>query len=139
LLALAGFLGAGGSVRSDVPKKELEALQGQYRINQANGMGVPGEEILKRMRAVIAGDRVSFFRKEDGADKEFERWKIVGLDTTKTPKAIELEIERQKVPGIYKLEKDVLTICFGKDQRPTGFEFKPGSGIGLYVLKRQPK
>jgi uncharacterized protein (TIGR03067 family) len=38
--------------------------------------------------------------------------------------------------GIYKLDGDVLTICWGEKDRPTEFTAKSGSGNRMNVFKR---
>ena len=49
----------------------------------------------------------------------------------------------QVIPGIYKVERDTLTVCLAQTSRatrPTSFEATDGSGTVLYVFKRmKPK
>jgi uncharacterized protein (TIGR03067 family) len=69
------------------------------------------------------------------------------IDPTKKPKVFEETHTSgakrgQSSVGIYKLEGDRLTICLpetGKDNRPTGFVSKAGTGHELTVFKREKK
>ena len=139
LIAVVCFLVAVGHARSDVPKKELKELQGEWRVTQGVKAGEAAEEdVLNMMRAVIVGNKVTFSRKETNSEKVIYEFTIEGIDATKNPKTIDLEIENEKVAGIYKLDKGMLTLCIGKE-RPTTFESKQGTFTALFVLTRQPK
>ena len=60
------------------------------------------------------------------------------LDSTKKPKAIDVDMDGTPGVGIYSLEGDTLKICHseGKDARPTEFATKEGTKNSLLVLKR---
>src|SRR5262249_48643249 len=62
------------------------------------------------------------------------------VNTSTSPKTINISAKTQvgafNLLGIYKIEDDVLTICFGNNQRPTMFATK-GVPLGtMYMMKR---
>jgi uncharacterized protein (TIGR03067 family) len=143
VITVVCFLGAARYVRSDAPKKELAELQGQWRITHGVKQGeVAKEDDLKMAHAIIAANKLSFLRTKGAAEKAVETMSLVieGINATKNPKTIDLQTveTREKLVGIYKLEKGVLTLCVDIE-RPTAFESKVGSFTTLYVLTREPK
>ena len=62
------------------------------------------------------------------------------LDTSTKPQQIDLFKGDSKTPGIYKVEGDMLTLCYtDRGKRPTEFVSTKGSGIALFVFKRENK
>ena len=86
----------------------------------------------------VKGEKATFLYK----DKERGTGSMK-VDPNKSPAHIDFTYEDgpakgTTLKGIYKIEGDTLTICyggFGKD-RPTEFASKPGSGTILIVQKR---
>ncbi len=116
-------------------KSDSEAMQGAWEAVSAvnNGQEAP-EQILKRMKFVFSGDRLT--TNEEVAFK---------LDPTKQPKTIEItnwnEARTKSTTdlGIYELDGDRLKICINKKgQRPAQFSSQKGSENSLFVLKRAP-
>jgi uncharacterized protein (TIGR03067 family) len=67
------------------------------------------------------------------------------LDRTATPFGIDQTDPKDKdylIPGIFKIDGDVLTMCFpkgGHGERPTTFESPGGTLVILMTLKRAPR
>jgi uncharacterized protein (TIGR03067 family) len=136
------LLGADAS-KDDAVKKDLEALQGTWTavIVERNGQKAP-QEVLKNFKVVIEGDKMIINPDSDNRTSTFK------LDPSKKPKAMDNTPEQGPkkgvgLPTIYELEGDTLKICFDNegvsDKRPTEFKTTPGSGLALFVLKREKK
>jgi len=120
-------------------KKDPDKPDGKWEaVSQTVDGKSADEDELKNRYVVIKGGKMTFLYK----DKE-RGTASVKLDSGKTPKQIDVKYEDGAakgavLKGIYKLEGDKLTICFGglgKD-RPTEFASKPGSGTILTTSKR---
>jgi uncharacterized protein (TIGR03067 family) len=120
-------------------KKELAKLEGKWEAVSVTVDGKAQEpEELKDRFLVIKGDKAMFMYK----DKE-RGTSSMKIDPGKTPAQIDTTYEDgpakgSTLKGIYKLEGDTLTICYGglNKDRPTEFASKPGSGTILIVQKR---
>lgn len=120
-------------------KKELEAHQGVWQTTSYRiGENETPKEIVDSIVREVKGDHVVW--KRDG--KSFAGTKME-IDPSKTPATIDLipdggPHKGEKVLGIYKLEKDRLTLCVaprGKP-RPENWEAPKGSGISLMEFKK---
>src|SRR5262249_49934869 len=119
-------------------KKELEKLSGTFEVTvfERDGKKAPPED-LKKMKVVQKGAEWTFYLGDDPTQ---------GKDTVhpdKTPRQIDSlylngPAKDQTVQGIYKIEGDTITYCWGepKKPRPTEFSTKADSGTTLMVLKR---
>jgi len=120
---------AGGE---DAPKEEPEAVKKEIeRLRGTWSFTIPSGTDEVRGQFAIYGDE-SFEISMGGNRMNGER----KIDPAKKPREITLTPDRFKNPllGIYKLEGDTLTLCFG-EKRPT--EFKEKKDATLWVLKRE--
>ncbi len=129
LFAFAGF------VRAD-DKKELEKLQGTWKVIKAEKEGEPApEDKIKDMKVVISDGKISI-----GDDKRKEEATFT-IDSSKKPTEIDIAVSKdKKVQGIYKFEVDTLTIIYtldGKNERPK--DFKSGKTNGILVMMKEKK
>ena len=121
----------------DTAKKDLEALQGEWKLVSAtrDGKTMPTDDV-KVMKCTIKGDKFTITRDgkvvEEGAVK---------LDAAKKPREIDLPLGdgKKTALGIYELSGGKYKMCYsppGKD-RPKDFEAKEGTGHTLSVWERE--
>jgi uncharacterized protein (TIGR03067 family) len=121
-------------------REELERHQGTWRASTSvyDGQEAP-EKIVRSITRTVEKDHVVWRR--DG--KSFAGTRIE-LDPSRDPKAIDVipdggKDRGERVLGIYKLEKDRLTICMASPGQPRPREFKAekGSGCTLRTFIRE--
>jgi uncharacterized protein (TIGR03067 family) len=97
----------------------------------AGGKAAPQEQV-KLLQFTFRGEKLTLSAL--GKAKET----TVKVDPTKNPPHFEMQAEGQRpAQGIYRLEKDRLTLCFSEGgERPTEFKSEPGTRNILIVLKR---
>lgn len=125
--------------KEDADGRELDRHQGTWLATSfvRDGTGSP-PEVVGSIRRVVVGDHVVWTR--DG--KSFAAT-TVELDPAQEPMTIDVipdggPSRGERVPGIYKLEGDTLTICMGEPGRGRPKEFKAvkGSGSTLMTFRR---
>jgi uncharacterized protein (TIGR03067 family) len=146
LMALATgcfLLGAAALVADEKAKKDIEALEGTWKVESfmVSGEKAPADYVKKVTFVVKDGKyTVTIDGKEDETG-------TIKLDPDKKPKTIEFDItsgkdKGKKQPGIYTLEGDTFTFCMafpGETERPTKLESTKDSKTVLSVLKREKK
>jgi uncharacterized protein (TIGR03067 family) len=133
ILVLALTVGAPGA--KDPPKKDGPTLVGLWAAESAIKNGRPDNNPTDATLEFTADGKVTL--KEKGRD-------ITGTYTTdpkKAPADLDLNLSAGgmsvTMPGIFKIEKDTLTICLTPTgDRPTKFESVEGSNHMLLTLKR---
>lgn len=132
-LALASLV---ASPRAEDPKPE--SLDGEWRVVELVKDGTA--EKKDKLAVTIKGDKFTVI---GGTREEASTFT---LDPKAKPAAIDLKPEKgnkgvESAKGIYKLEKDTLTICAGLDggARPKEFKSEKGGGTVLFVLERVKK
>jgi RNA polymerase sigma-70 factor (ECF subfamily) len=150
LTIVALGLAVGLALGADEPKegevaKDLKQFQGTWTLDsmEVNGVKIDAEVMKKQ------GHEIMLTVKQDKVTLESKRGDVKGtikLDPAKKPKAYDSkgtdpEGKTHEAVGIYKIEGDVLTVCYvvtGKD-RPSAFEGGAGSDAVLQVFKRAKK
>ena len=121
-------------------KQELARHQGTWTAVsfRREGQETPAE-IVRTITRTVEGDHVVW--KRDG--KSFAGTTVV-LDPGRDPRTIDVlpdggPSRGKRVLGIYKIEKDTLTLCMADPDQPRPREFKAekGSKHTLMVFKRQ--
>ena len=120
------------ALADDEPAKaELARHQGTWRASTSVYDGQDGPaEIVRSITRTVEKDHVVW--KRDG--KSFAGTRIE-LDPSRDPKTIDVipdggKDRGERVLGIYKLEKDTLTICMAEPGQPRPREFKAEKGSG---------
>jgi uncharacterized protein (TIGR03067 family) len=142
LLVLAAGLGISGAAADDAKdaaKKELDGLQGDWKLVCAtrDGKDMP-QDMVKALKCTIKGDKFTVARDAKAVEEG-----TLKLDTTKTPKEIDMALGegKQTALGIYELSGDTYKLCYappGKD-RPKEFGAKEGTGYTLSQWQREKK
>ena len=117
---------------------DLKAMVGKYGVMKAELGGKDLTEPLKVLKFEITdGGKYTASHGEEIDAGTFT------LDPTKTPKAMDVKptggpLKGKLVKAIYKIDGDVLTICYDHNggDRPTAFESKPDTTTLLVAYKR---
>jgi uncharacterized protein (TIGR03067 family) len=130
-----------GVARSEDAKKELEGVQGTWTVigHAHNGRSAPAKN-LEGHKFVFSGDKMQMVSPDEKTEFQI---KLGGTTNPKSMEATQTDPKADSDPhrGIYKLEKDELTIALdmrGKGSvKPEGFVAKKGSSVMVWVLKRE--
>ena len=136
--ACVAVAAAASAAESELVKKDMAKLQGQWVMvsGSANGQPIP-EEIRDQLKRVYKGDELTVMM----GDELFFKAKVT-IDPSKKPKTIDYEMKEganagKTQLGIYEFEGDKFKSCFAAPgvERPT--EFKPGEKLTLSEWKPQ--
>ncbi len=138
LLSLGLALGVLGLAAAD----DKNPLEGKWVIESLTRDGKDDSATYKGGTRVNTGMKYQMIPPGGSSVKTAEG--TFTVDATKTPATIDLmpgsgQYEGKRLPGIYKLEGDTLTIAFAvppAKERPKAFESKAGSGVVLVVHKK---
>jgi uncharacterized protein (TIGR03067 family) len=137
LAAFAGLLFVVGAHAGDETalKKELAAVRGKWNVIKGEANKKVPEDFKMTIEFLNDGETVEF-KTGDVVKKG-----TVELNPATRPKTITIfPEERDRILlGIYKIEKNLLTICIGeyiRDGRPMEFALKEGKGFGILTAER---
>lgn len=141
LLALVIFPVLGQDAK-DAIKKDLEAMQGKWKVVEMIEDGDKlSDDDIKVLEVTVQGDILTVREKKE----EVAQFKMK-IDPSKTPKAAEMihtkgDEKGQNEPSIYEITGDSFKVCMNEEgkNRPKAFESKDGSGFTLIVMKRAGK
>jgi uncharacterized protein (TIGR03067 family) len=145
LLSLAGCSESpaaklvGSSAPTRPTDRDLDLLQGTWRIESSIWNGIAEPEIAKTVTILFEGD--NFIVVDRDGNRLTER---IHLMPDQNSKSIDSTSQTQgrRSPGIYSLEGDVFKWCSAGGNnpiRPTSFFSGPGSKRSLMVLRRVKK
>jgi uncharacterized protein (TIGR03067 family) len=140
MIAALGLLLGADNPQDPASKKDLEGMQGTWKLVSAMQDGTAlSEDKVKQTTIVIKDDTFHFPGLAEDATSREGTFK---LDATKSPKEMDtISTKKEVMLGIYELDADGYKVCFapaGKP-RPSEFASKPGTGYILQVWQRQKK
>ena len=133
-------LHTGTCADDDAAERELKRHQGVWIAMSStfDGQSVP-ENIVRSIRRIVTDDHVVWERN----GKRFAGTKFV-FDSTKEPKTIDVipdggRNRGEHILGIYKLERESISICMAApgQPRPKKFKAEKGNGCTLQVFARE--
>jgi uncharacterized protein (TIGR03067 family) len=138
VMTLVGAAWGAGVPAGARDTKARDGLLGEWKVVSVElyGKEAPGAEAFKRGAWAITDDRITLTL---GRDSVAFGYKVdagahsIDLTTLSGPE------KGQSYPGIYNLDGDTFTVCYGKGDRPAEFATKPGAEQVLIVFRRQAK
>jgi len=132
--------------KEDVPaqnaqdaKQEFDKLQGEWTLVSTEVGGKKRPNTVNAVSKLTISENQWVVTYRDFASNARS---TIEIDPSKDPKSIDLTFRGEKEParGIYKLEGDTLTVCYGTagGERPKEFKTTQETGL-LVVWKREKK
>jgi uncharacterized protein (TIGR03067 family) len=146
LCAIAVLLLSVSIVAADeaAAKKMLKEIEGNYTPTSLTKSGEAGTEALKAISQItIKADSLMIRFKKEGGSEDHDA--TIVLDPSQSPVAIDLTPKDgpqagKPVLGIVKVEKDVVTLCWGdrgeKAERPKEFSSTKENKQFMIVMKK---
>jgi uncharacterized protein (TIGR03067 family) len=127
--------------KADPVQEAKQNFQGEWKLTWILKEGRPvTKEELMNAKGVVKGDRMTVTLGDDSETGTFT------LDPKADPAALDFTLDGEDrapvvVKGIYRLDKDKLTLCFASpgEDRPKEFASPGGSHTVLIVLERAKK
>jgi uncharacterized protein (TIGR03067 family) len=138
LIALTVFLTAATSFTTRADDKKPSELEGTWKLKSMVKEGKPEEKGVGMIEFTFSGGNLTMNIPNGGDPVKFTtdpKAKPATLDMTVGRK----EVKTRVVKGIYKIEKDTLTICGALDDGERPKEFKATKDNVLMVLERVKK
>jgi uncharacterized protein (TIGR03067 family) len=130
----AACLLAGAGLAQDAAS-DLKKMAGTWKtvVHEAFGKPTPKDEIDKTAgKLIVEGDSYKVYFGKEFIDKG-----TIKLDAGKTPRQIDIKTQNDEImKGIYKIEKDEMTVCVGRPGVDRPKEFKTKEGQMLIGYKR---
>ena len=123
----------------DKPADDAKAIQGTWQMthSEEEGVKMPTDRVKECVCVLDNGKLVMKYQGKIMAEGTYK------IDPAKTPRQIDMIQNDEVGRGIYKLEKDRLTICASafpsNKTRPDEFSTKAESRTMLLILERQKK
>ena len=126
------FLVAVGAQDNEAIKKDKGLFKGTWKFESLETAEAKKDD-LDGATLAFDGDKIEFKKGDETKKATFT------INPAGTPKEIDLKTEEKEMHGIYKIEKNILTMCIcdGNEARPN--EFAAKNAHALMILKRVKK